>query len=58
MSKKLLNDLAGILAELEVSYDEAVRVAIEIDRLFDNTQEIDEFIDIASNAPSAGECGC
>jgi hypothetical protein len=56
MSNKLLNDVASILAELGVSYDQAEGIA---DRLyFDSSEDYDAFIQTASNAPSVGECGC
>jgi hypothetical protein len=58
MSKKLLNDVAGILAELGVNYQQANNVAEALDAYFDDDDYYDEWIDKASNAPSCGECGC
>lgn len=59
MSKKLLNDVAGILAELEVSYSTANEIA---DSLYSagilSKEEFEDWLNTASNAPSGGECGC
>jgi hypothetical protein len=59
MSIKLLTDVASILAELGVSRAAAYS-AFEIiaeDLRIDN-DIVDDLADLASNAPSAGECGC
>jgi hypothetical protein len=58
MSNKLLNDVASILAEVGISYDEATNVAEAMFNYFGSESEKDDWIDKASNAPSVGECGC
>jgi hypothetical protein len=58
MSNKLLNDVASILAELGVSYQQAENVADALGHYFTSETGYDDFVDLASNAPSAGECGC
>jgi hypothetical protein len=59
MSKKLLTDLAGILAELEVTYAVAENLAdgLEEQGLLDK-YTYDGFMNTATNAPTGGECGC
>jgi hypothetical protein len=58
MSTKLLNDVASILAELEVSYEEADEIGNILTFYFLDDDEQEAFVDKASNAPSVGECGC
>lgn len=59
MSNKLLTDVAGILAELGVSYGTADAIADELYRagLLEN-KDIIEWVDLASNAPKQGDCAC
>lgn len=59
MSTKLLNDVASILAELEVSYgvaDSIAEILVEAGLLAD--EDNDDWIDKASNATTGGECSC
>jgi hypothetical protein len=58
MSKKLLTDVAGILAELGVTYQQAEDVAESIKQHFAGEDDIEDFVNLASNATSVGECGC
>lgn len=58
MSNKLLTDVAGILAELGVSYQQAVDISETLTQFFDSSADEDEWIDLASNATKGGECSC
>jgi hypothetical protein len=58
MSTKLLNDVASILAEVGVTYQQAEEIAAVLNTFFLEGAEEQEFVDKASNAPSGGECGC
>lgn len=58
-NSKLLNDVAGIFAELEVSYGVAEAIAevlVEANLLDENISE--DWVDKASNAITGGECSC
>lgn len=59
MSNKLLTDVAHIFAELEVSYNTADAIADELYRagILEN-KDIIEWVELASNAPTGGECSC
>lgn len=53
---KLLNDVASILAEVGVSYEEAENIGYALRNHFSNNDEIENWVDKASNANSGGEC--
>jgi len=57
-NKKLLNDVAGIFAELDVTYQQAEDIASTLSDYFDSASEEDEWVDKASNATTGGECSC
>jgi hypothetical protein len=58
-NEKLLADVAGIFAELGVSYNRAEIIADELvlEGILDD-DEVEAWINQASNAPKQGECGC
>ena len=58
MNNKLLTDVAGILAELGVSYQQADEIGGILNLFFNDGQAMEDFVNIASNAPIGGECSC
>lgn len=58
MSSEILKEVAVKLSELQITYEQADRIASVLLPYFDVKEDEDWFTEIASNAPKSGECGC
>lgn len=57
-NSKLLGDVAGIFAELGVSFQQAEEISEVLESFFLGQDDKEGWVDKASNATTGGECSC